>query len=142
MSAFDDVVVQQRCGMSSYQRIKLKSELVKKNLNFLSSTGSQKSLRREMKSQRRADLDGNPMIFLSNLKQVLNSRIQRLHNAGKLVFHDYFKKRIVLGIVGDKGDSYTKLCVAVGNVEQAGSSRGLIRPVHKNFLCAPIGLKT
>ena len=65
-------------------------------------------------------------IGLQNIGDSLTRRVQSLYDSGKLLQGEQFGNKLWVSIIGDKGGSYTKLCLLIGNVTNTNSRANLL----------------
>uniref|UniRef100_A0A8R1DK47 Uncharacterized protein n=1 Tax=Caenorhabditis japonica TaxID=281687 RepID=A0A8R1DK47_CAEJA len=64
--------------------------------------------------------------MLRDVSSVISERCQEYLDNDMFFFDDSTKQALWLGILGDKGDDSTKLCLAIGNIAKSNSAHHLI----------------
>lgn len=139
LSPRKDLFVQQTAWLSGYKRQRLKSSLRHNGLNVFSSKRKVSRQRNKIKTKflySSTTVNEISVVFLQNVAYVVNYRLQSLMDSGKLHFFDKFEPHtILLCLVGDKGDGFSKLCFSIGNVSEPNS------PMNLTLLYIYAGLK-
>ena len=60
-------------------------------------------------------------VGLQNFGDSLTQRVKSLYDSGKLLQGEQFGNKLWVSIIGDKGGSYTKPCLLIGNVSNTNS---------------------
>uniref|UniRef100_A0A8R1HJU4 Uncharacterized protein n=1 Tax=Caenorhabditis japonica TaxID=281687 RepID=A0A8R1HJU4_CAEJA len=80
----------------------------------------------EVKQVKNSNGDDVIVAQLTDLEKYLVTKVETLHENGKLEFDTRFGKKLWLCTLGDKGGSEFKLCLALGNVKVPNSAYHLV----------------
>lgn len=112
MRGEDDVRITTLLDITPYTREKLKKELGKLGLDVFSSTLMFKQIRTQEQnfySYSVKIIDDVSVLLIDNVKLAITSRIQRLHESEKLKYFNEKPEKILLCVVGDKGNIFLQI---------------------------------
>lgn len=126
---YQDLSVSLETRLTYNQRKTLKTYLKKYDADVFATTSSFDLLRAEIFSkfcyctEEYSDLT---LLYLKNIAAVVELRCANLYSKGRLQLNRPSNNKILLVILGDKGNKFFKLGLAIGNIDRANNPSNML----------------